>query len=218
MRSPWLDIPLADYERHMSLPRIGQAQMLANQFEFLLRQYAPASVAVIGCAGGNGFDRIALDTTSRVVGVDINPAYIDETRVRFSGRFRSLELYSGDIQTIDVIFEPVELIYAALVFEYVDLPSALARMRSLTTPDGVLGIILQLPSPTVSSVTPSPFPSLQLLAPIMRLVSPEKLRTLAEDVGFRLRSSRRIDLCSGKCFQVQAFRAQATTSVVEDRS
>src|ERR1700689_4786619 len=31
MRNPWLEIPLEDYEGHMSHPSIGQAQMLADQ-------------------------------------------------------------------------------------------------------------------------------------------------------------------------------------------
>ena len=30
MTQPWLQIPLADYEAHMALPDIGQAQMLAD--------------------------------------------------------------------------------------------------------------------------------------------------------------------------------------------
>ncbi len=33
MSNPWLDIPLAEYEGHMSLPTIDQADMLAAQFE-----------------------------------------------------------------------------------------------------------------------------------------------------------------------------------------
>ena len=27
MNDPWLEVPLADYEEHMALPDIGQAQM-----------------------------------------------------------------------------------------------------------------------------------------------------------------------------------------------
>jgi len=51
MSNPWLSIPLEDYERHMSLPAVGQAQMIADQFDRALARTAPASVAVIGCAG-----------------------------------------------------------------------------------------------------------------------------------------------------------------------
>jgi len=65
-RSPWLDIPLADYEGHMSVPGVGQAEMLASQFAELLEKWSPASAAVIGCAGGNGFDRLRVEVTERV--------------------------------------------------------------------------------------------------------------------------------------------------------
>ncbi len=48
MSNPWLDVPLADYEGHMSLLTIGQAQMRAHQFEALLKASAPGSVALQG--------------------------------------------------------------------------------------------------------------------------------------------------------------------------
>jgi hypothetical protein len=49
--SPWLDIPLAEYEGHMALPEIAQARMLADELESAVRQHAPSSVAIIGCSG-----------------------------------------------------------------------------------------------------------------------------------------------------------------------
>src|SRR5580692_4374755 len=54
MSNPWLDIPLEDYEGHMSLPAIGQAQMLADQLVLLIERERPTSIAVVGCAGGTG--------------------------------------------------------------------------------------------------------------------------------------------------------------------
>ncbi len=74
MRSPWLDIPLADYEGHMALPGVGQAEMLATLFAQLLATWTPVSAAVIGCAGGNGFDRVRVEITKRLVGIDIKSA------------------------------------------------------------------------------------------------------------------------------------------------
>ena len=43
MRNPWLDIPLDDYESHMSLPGVGQAQMI----ETLLQVAADLGFAAI---------------------------------------------------------------------------------------------------------------------------------------------------------------------------
>src|SRR4051812_30292395 len=118
-RSPWLDIPLADYEGHMALPHIGQAQLLSEVFSDALRSYGPSSVAVLGCAGGNGFERISTDVTRRVVGVDINSTYVREASARFSGRIPGLELLVADVQTEELRLTTVDLIFAALLFEYV---------------------------------------------------------------------------------------------------
>jgi hypothetical protein len=74
--SPWLSIPLADYERHMALPQVGQAAALASEFERLLREHRPAAVALLGCAGGNGLERVDPATTQRVVAPDLNPGYV----------------------------------------------------------------------------------------------------------------------------------------------
>ncbi|HEX9200974.1 MAG TPA: hypothetical protein VF865_15545 [Acidobacteriaceae bacterium] len=80
MNNPWLTIPLEDYEGHMAMPDVGQAKMLANEFEELLKTYAPTSAALIGCAGGNGFEEAAKTGLTRLVGLDINPTYITELR------------------------------------------------------------------------------------------------------------------------------------------
>jgi hypothetical protein len=49
--SPWLDIPLDDYEGHMSLPTVGQAAMIADLLGRAIMRWSPARIAVIGCAG-----------------------------------------------------------------------------------------------------------------------------------------------------------------------
>jgi hypothetical protein len=130
MANPWLDVPLADYEGHMAWPGIEQAQMLSDIFANALEQFSPKSVAVLGCADGNGFDRIP-SSVSRVVGVDINPRYIAESARRFDGRFESLELIVGDIQSDAFAFAPVEFLFAGLVLEYVNVKTTIARTRSM---------------------------------------------------------------------------------------
>jgi hypothetical protein len=125
MRNPWLDIPLDDYEGHMALPSIGQSKMLADQFEKLITLYSPTSVAIIGCAGGNGLERLFPGQVDRIVAVDINPHYLQQTGLRHARRLKTLELHCADVQSELLAFQPVELIYAALLFEYVDVPLAL---------------------------------------------------------------------------------------------
>ncbi len=205
MDNPWLGIPLGDLEGHMR--EIAQAQMTADHFEALLRRYAPSSVAVVGCAGGNGLERIAPEITTRVVGVDINPVYVEETRSRFADRLPGLELYTGDILTAEVAFAPVDLVYAALVLEYVEPSMALPKLCGILKPGGLLSVLLQLPCPAMGEITPSPFAaSFAPLTPIMRLQAPEEIAALAADLGLAMIPSPRLDLPSGKQFQTLLFR------------
>jgi SAM-dependent methyltransferase len=209
MRSPWLDIPLAEYEGHMSVPGVGQADMLATQFAELLGKWTPASAAVIGCAGGNGFDRLRVDVTRRVLGIDINPQYIQELAYRYAARIPGLELYVRDIQEPVERIAPVDFIYAALVFEYVAPKPVLQNLKSICRPGGVLATVLQLPSDHVAPISESPFTSLEGLASAMHLVSPSALAADATEIGFVPLSSHLVRLSSGKEFAVQLFQLPA---------
>jgi trans-aconitate methyltransferase len=212
MTNPWLDIPLDEYERHMALPQVAQAPLLADVFKGMLEQHRPRSVAVLGCAGGNGFQWISPEVTKRVVGVDINPSYVQQLRIRFNGRIPGLELIVGDIQTEEVAFHPVELIFAGLVLEYVDVDAVLRKLHSLLVSGGVFGTVVQLPHPASAAVTPSPFRSLQALAPVLRFVPPARLTELAGRHVCGEIESRVVESPGGKRFQVQAFRLHAPTA------
>src|SRR5690349_21449618 len=120
MRNPWLDIPLGDYEGHMASPQVGQAQLLSDTLAESLRTYSPRSIALLGCAGGNGLEQVDISKTDRVVCVDINPRYVEQVCARFGSRIPMLEATVGDIQSDDFSFAPVELVFAGLLLEYVD--------------------------------------------------------------------------------------------------
>ena len=206
MRNPWLDIPLGDYEAHMALPAIGQSQLIADQLDILVRGYAPSSVAILGCAGGNGFERLIDTSVSRVVGVDINPQYIEAARQRYAGRVPGLKLQVGDIQTAAWLFEPVDFIYAALVFEYVDVARTMSVLRRHCKPEGILAVLSQVPHEALPEVSPSPYTSLRLLEPGMHLLPHEELQRHATQIGFTPEDSRKILSPGGKQFTVETFR------------
>ncbi len=204
MNNPWLDVPLADYEGHMALPGIEQAQLLSDIFAGVLAKFSPRSVAVIGCAGGNGFDRIP-SAISRVVGVDLNPRFIAETEARFRGRIENLELVVGDIQGHEVSFAPVDLMFLGLILEYVNVESVIAKMPSMLAARGHIVTVLQLPTVGHQQVSPSPFKSVQPLGEIIHLVPPARLRDSVEAQGFVQLESRNVVSNGGKQFQVQVF-------------
>jgi SAM-dependent methyltransferase len=205
MHSPWLEIPLEDYEAHMSLPSVGQAQMLADQLGMLIAQHAPASVAVIGCAGGNGLDRCASSCVKRVVAIDINSNYIAACKARFANRLANLELHCADVESQELQFAPVDLIYAALVFEYADVAATLATCKRNLRPGGALAVLLQLAHTEQPGVSPSPYTSLNTLAKVMQLRRPADLGACAAAAGFELAGSNTMELPSGKRFLLQTF-------------
>jgi len=201
--NPWLTIPLADYEAHMALPQVGQAQLLADLFAAELRARSPASVAVLGCAGGNCFEH--APAALRVVGVDVNGDYVAAARARFAHRLPRLELHVADLERTQLELEPVELVFAALVLEYVEPEVVLDRISRWLAPSGTLTTVLQLPGADSPEITPSPFTSLARLAPRLRLLAPERLAQIAARSDLRTLDAHTVTATGGKRFAVQSF-------------
>jgi len=208
MDTPWLTIPLADYEGHMALPGIEQSNFLSTVLSQQLEVFRPASLAVVGCAGGNGFERIDPQSTKRVVGIDINESYLNATRSRYGHAFDRLDLNALNIELRGPAVAPVELIYAALIFEYVDSERTMANLASLCSPGGHLVTVLQISSSTTEPVSPSPYVSLQTLGPVMRLVESDILAGIATAAGFTRLSASRVRLPSGKEFAIDVFSSR----------
>jgi hypothetical protein len=215
MTNPWLQIPLSDYEAHMALPHVRQAQLLSSIFGSALDTYAPRSIALLGCAGGNGLEQLEGRVLGRVVGVDINPTYVEHVRTRWRGRIAGLDLVVGDVEKDDLSIAPVDLAFAGLLLEYIDAVAALPRIRSMVQLGGTLITVLQSASAVTPEITPSPFTSLSALSSIMRLVPPDRLGALAEEHGFRQIDRRTLQAEGGKHFVVQSFRAVPPNSRLE---
>lgn len=185
----------------MALPHVGQAQLLRELLGKALRERGPRSVAVLGCAGGNGFDCIP-SSVERIVGVDINPEYVAAAHRRF-GAQRPLELYVVDLDRDTPPFAAVEFVFAALLFEYVAPANALRTIVEKLVPGGVLLAVLQLPS--TADVTPSPYRSLSSLGPVLKLVAPEDLASAAASAGLMQRAGEIVTATGGKRFAVLTF-------------
>jgi SAM-dependent methyltransferase len=209
MMNPWLRIPASDYEAHMALPEVAQAQALSKLMASVLKEYAPASLAVIGCTTGNGFEHINHNHTRRVVGVDINAAYLAILKTRFAGQIPCLDLIEADITASEFGFDPVAMAFAALVFEYVDVAAALRSIARCLTPGAILVAVLQLPSSESAPVTATRYKSLELLAPIMNLVSPSEFSKMCNSLGLRQIKTDSILLKKGKAFFVGFYRRNA---------
>ncbi|MBU2446117.1 MAG: class I SAM-dependent methyltransferase [Bacteroidetes bacterium] len=166
MTNPWLEISPNDYESHMASPEVRQLQALNKIFRNCLTKLKPKSVAILGCCTGNGFEHIDPSITERVVGIDINPKFLSITMDRFSFSIPNLELLEFDISNDELEIQPVDLVFGALIFEYVDIEKGRANIRKILKPGGHFVACLQMPSESCSVVTPTPYKSLEKLTQI----------------------------------------------------
>jgi SAM-dependent methyltransferase len=206
MINPWLRIPASDYEAHMALPEVAQAQALSNLMASALTEYAPVSLAVIGCSTGIGFEHINNTRTQRVVGIDINPGYLKILDTRFGSRIPHLELIHADITASDFCIDPVSMVFAGLVFEYVDVLCTLRSIDRCLAAGGIFLAVLQEASTESAPVTATRYKSLERLSSIMNLVSPMEFSNMCVSVGFEKIRTDRIPVKRGKTFFVGFYR------------
>jgi SAM-dependent methyltransferase len=154
-RNPWLRIPVSDYEGHMGHPAVQQLPYLSAVFQEVLLEFQPKDIAVLGCSTGNGFEHIPT-STRKIIGVDINPQYLDVVRQRYGDRLPGLDLICADIFNCTIAAHSIDLIHGALIFEYVDPAPAMERVATWLRPGGVFSAVLQLPSADGSPVTETP--------------------------------------------------------------
>ena len=102
-----------------------------------------------------------------------------------------------------------DLIFAGLVFEYLEPGPLLERAATWLAPGGACEVVLQLPSSSAAPVTPTRFTSLQRLAPIMRLVPPAALEAAAQEAHLVVRPGREVPCPLGKRFWVARLEKRA---------
>ena len=202
--NPWLGVPLSDYETHMRSAAVGQLEPLAALFSEVLALRQPASVAILGVAGGNGLERIDSAVTTRVVGVDIQPEYLDAVRMRFPD-LPGLELMQADLSVDTLTAPPVRLVHAALVFEHAGTTKCLENAIGLVAEGGSLSVVLQLPSELDHAVGSSQVTTVSRFADHFKFVEPEQFSRMVSSRGFRRTHSRTLPVPSGKSFWLGVF-------------
>lgn len=205
MSNPWLRIPANDYEQHMSSPNVDQLSFLASRFKESVESYDASTIALLGCATGNGLEYVDSRNTQRITAVDINPEYLRILRQRYESRIPGLEIIEADLEKCDLDDKTYSLVFAGLVFEYLNPRILLMKIANWLHSDGVMIVVLQLQTAHSEKVTTTPYTSLKLLDQIMKLISPEELKAQAESVKLRETKARTVTLKSHKSFYIGAF-------------
>ena len=206
MSNPWLNVPLTEYEQHMSSAEVQQLGALSDLFAEALGRCRPLSIAVLGIAGGNGLDHIDSTITTRVVGLDLNPLYLAAVEQRYS-HLPGLELHCVDLSEQQVKLERVALVHAALVFEHAGVDYCLENALAMIAAGGNLSVVLQLPAESGQTVSASGFSSVQNLKSHFSLIGPVWLRESLTGRGFRLVHETTRALPGGKGFWMGIFSA-----------
>jgi SAM-dependent methyltransferase len=97
--NPWLEIPIEDYEGHMSA--VGQSAALRELFSRIYTEQRPRRLAVLGCTNGTDLQAVDVGVTETVVGVDINPRYLESARLRLGALGGRLHLVQGDVLEVE---------------------------------------------------------------------------------------------------------------------
>ena len=205
MDNPWLQIPASDYEAHMGSPKVAQLSFLAQTFKESLKKYDCRAVALLGCATGNGLEYINSKKTRRLTVIDINSDYLETLRQRHEKSVQRLEIVEADLETCELDKQAYSMIFAGLIFEYLDPRKLLTGISGWLRKKGVMVAVLQLPARNVKKVTNTSFVSLKKLESIMHLVSPQAFRDMARYAGLQELEAETVIPGPGKPFYIGTY-------------
>jgi ubiquinone/menaquinone biosynthesis C-methylase UbiE len=198
MKNPWTNIPAEEYEKHMS--EVGQLQLINSTFKHYFDLYHPKDIVVLGATTGNGFENIKNKINS-ITAIDINGDYLLELKNRFPN-LTHLSTICGDIQNLKSNNLSSDFIYAALIFEYVDLNKTILNIKNWLKGQGKLVTVLQMPNEKISVVSPTQFKNLEQLSEIMKLVDISYFEEVMNENNFTKEESKITTLQSGKQFYI----------------
>lgn len=98
-KPPWEDIPLDDYESHVSLGSIMRFRAMNEMMKDQLSVYPASAAMILGIAGGNGLEHVRPDSFKTLYYVDINPSYLHSVARRYPQLANTLTCLCLDLAT-----------------------------------------------------------------------------------------------------------------------
>ncbi len=195
--NPWEEISLSDYENHMSLSSVNQLQAMNKIMKFQFEAYPVTSAIVFGVAGGNGLEHVNLKKYSKIYGIDINNAYLNNVKKRYSFMEDILECKRIDLTCESDMLPEAELVIANLVIEYVGLEPL--KKGILKTGARYVSCSIQINTDEESWVSDSPYlHSFDGLDAVYHQMEEQSLVMAMNEIGFDLLKKNAIPLPNGK--------------------
>jgi hypothetical protein len=196
----WHNIPLADYENHMSHGTVHQAQFLSGLTQKYLLRFEPEYPLFLGISGGNGLEHIDAGKTKKVRAVDINSTYLEKIKERYSASLPQLELICADINTSALSSLQTDFIWGALIFEYLDMHKGFDFIARNKVPSARVIITIQLDN-GIHAVSQTGIESIKQVEQLFKFVNETELLTSAKQFNLRLEASEENPLPGGKVFK-----------------
>jgi len=179
-----------------------------------LQKYIPKKPLFLGVTGGNGLEHIDGNATKTVYGIDVNQSYLDETKKRYEAQIHNLVLVNADISVSTESFLQSDFVWAALIFEYIDIKRGFEFIsRNIDSPT-VLIITIQYNNGN-QSVSKTGVESVKAVKDIFTPVNQEILQITALESGFKLMGSEENSLPNGKVFFTYEFSREINTQNIE---
>ena len=204
MANPWLNVSPEDYEGHMDSPEVDQLSFLSEVFARALTA-APRTIALLGCATGNGLEHLHGRDIDRVTAVDVHSGYLQRARQRHEAHIANLELLEADLETDALDESAYELVFCALVLEHVEPAPVIANAARALAPGGVFVVVVQLASDSAQPAAETRYESIRHIGAAMQLRTPEEVAAWCEAAGLSCCGRRRETLTTGKRFAILQF-------------
>ncbi len=209
MSNAWHDIKPNDYDAHMAHPNVAQIQMLnkivKEQFELLSQeQRLHSCVAILGITNGNGLEHIIPCGIAKVIGIDINEAFLKECKARFADIKSRVNLYQLDLmvdttKSIEILSQ-CDLIIANLLIKHIHLNNFIKIIDGLSKRRRIVSCVIQV-NPDGVAVSRSGFE--HVFDEIARLREEENEELVTQSMiekGFTLTNRKIYTLPNGKLF------------------
>jgi len=198
-KNPWTQIPLDDYEQHMSHSSVGQLSLLNSLTKKFLAKLEPETCLFMGIAGGNGLEHIDNNITKLVIGIDINKEYLGVAFKRYHDKIDALKLLELDITKETNQICRADFIWAALVLEYAGIDQCLEFSHNNILHGGHLIVTIQANN-NLQTVSPTGVETVKKAGTIFNAIDPEIMLAKSKELSFTLVDQEANQLPNGKSF------------------